>query len=127
MFTLGHASHHNSRLALSCRQDSYITADSDTSLDLPGPGRTLGKLYRYLGGGLEHLINYVTKSMGRTPTAVKNQIMRIASKLEGSVNGGYSELTKADEASLSKSIQLLLKMARYTSRLIYWRCSEVSE
>ncbi|KAI5120943.1 hypothetical protein M0805_001648 [Coniferiporia weirii] len=47
-----------------------------TADDLPGPGRTLGNLYGFLGNHLEKLLNQLAEDMGRGPRVTATRIQK---------------------------------------------------
>lgn len=51
-----------------------IESSNDTESDLPGPGRTLGKLYRLIGRHIERGVSAIAEKRGYGPLAVAERI-----------------------------------------------------
>ena len=54
-----------------------LSTSNETEDDLPGPGRTLGKLYNFLGQKVENGLSKAAESMGYGPNIIALRIQRI--------------------------------------------------
>lgn len=52
-----------------------VISTNATESDLPGPGRTLGRLYNALGRHLEFFLNYLAERRGLGPAAVTDEML----------------------------------------------------
>lgn len=73
-----------------------VTSISSTSTasDLPGPGRTLGRLYSFLGVRLETQLGRLAERFGYSPNAIEQRVLARASHLPPQGSNGQNKLKK---------------------------------
>ena len=94
------------------RTDSLDTLESDTARNQRGPGHSLEVIYSFFGAQLEKFINRLVVKSGRTPTAVKAQLVGIGVTLTWGreVDGRWERSrTYGDYSMLSAAERKLLK------------------
>lgn len=103
------------------RSDTISSIASDaTASNLPGPGRTVGLLFDWLGNRFEVFLNKMATRRGLGPTATAREIRRLRRHYDTSFQSRLAtalcSLPQAEVRTLKKLCDKLLKYTRYVFR-----------
>lgn len=111
------------------RAPTISSIDTDaTADDLPGAGRTVGRLFGSLGSKLEKVVNKRAEQAGLGPKAVADEICRLAGHRQIMIDDGWRgqiclpvapgrRFNKSEVKALKQLCQKLVRYARFGSLL----------
>lgn len=94
---------------------SSVISPNDTRSDIPGAGRTLGRLYGKLGTNLEIASNYLVNKKEMGPIAAARRIRRRERERIDSQSRPNQEYTSDEAMRQRKDTKKLISYARYIS------------
>ncbi|KLO06431.1 hypothetical protein SCHPADRAFT_986440 [Schizopora paradoxa] len=106
------------------RINTGITQSTNaTASNLPGPGRNIGRLFNWLGGRLEFMVNKQATQLASKPREIAEEIRTMRQTSIAEESTGCWEFSYDEERKLEKYVKMLFKQTKSlmpTTRQVAW-------